>query len=140
MSNANHTGSFQAAQRYRRAAFGSIVVGVLALFAGVRVGYDLAGLVVYALAALTGVGILAYVRLSDSLAMGDERLCELERRASHYSVVLLGGLGWVVLVGLALLEAAGQRAMTATEETLLWAFFAFFLVWAAIYVVLRFRR
>lgn len=139
MSNSNHTSRFRAARQYRWAAIALIVLGVLAVFVGGRIGYGTAGLVVYVVAALAGLGLIAYVRLSDSLAFGDERLCELERRTSHYTAMLLGGLGWVGLVGASLLEATGQRAMSGTEETLLSVLVAFFLVWGLVYLVLRLR-
>lgn len=140
MSNANQVSGYRAARRYRRAAFGLLVAGVLAGFVAGRFGYDLLGFLTYVVAALAGFGIIAYVRLSDSLAMGDERLCELERRASHYAVTLFGGLGWVGLIGVVLLDATGQRELTATDGTLLAAFGVFWVVWAAIYLALRVRR
>lgn len=140
MTNANHRSGYRAAQRYRRTGFGLILFGAVAAVVGGQVGFGLGGLVLYVLGAVAGFGLLAYVRLNDSLSLGDERLCELERRASHYAVVLFGVLGWIGLVGASLLDAAGTREMTATEGTLLWAFAAFFLAWGAIYALLRLRR
>lgn len=140
MSNATHRSSYRAAQRYRRAGMGSIVLGTLAFLGAAQVGYDLAGLVLYVLGALVGFGLMAYVRLDDSLSLGDERLCELERRASHYTIVVVGVVGWIGLVGVSLLDATGYRAMTATEGTLLLAFAAIFVVWGIAYTILRLRR
>jgi len=139
VSNATHRGSYQAAQRYRRAGMGSIVLGTLALLGAAQLGYELAGLAVYVVGALLGFGLMAYVRFDDSLSLGDERLCELERRASHYTVGLVAVVGWITLVGASLLDATGYRQMTPAEGTLLMAFAAVFVTWGGFYVALRLR-
>lgn len=132
--------SYRNARTYRRAAYGSILLGTAALLIGSWIGLGLVGLVVYVLGVLGGFGLMAYVRRAESFSLADEREAALERRASHYTVSLFGAFGWVALVGASLLDATGYRVMSSVEETLLFAFAAFFLVWGVIYGLLRRRR
>ena len=119
--------------------FGAITVGVIAIVVGAQIDQYLAGLVVYALAAVTGFGIFAYVRTHDSLAMGDEREAQLERRASHITVQLVAYLGLFVFITLFLLDATGRPSIGPTVETLLQGFTGLFLTWGAVYLWLRYR-
>jgi len=116
-----------------------IVVGALSLVVGAQVGLYLAGLVVYAVAAVAGFAIYFRVRYSDSLAIRDEREAELERRASHMTAEILGYGSAFAFIALFVLDAAGRPSVGPTVETLLWAFAAFALTWAAVYGWLRYR-
>jgi uncharacterized membrane protein len=118
---------------------GLVAVGVAALLVGTAIGRELPGLVVYAATVVGAFAIVAYGRLSDGIALEDEREAELERRASHLTVTLVGFPALFVFVALFLLDATGRMTFPAVAEPLLYAYSVFFLAWGAVYGVLRFR-
>lgn len=133
------TRPIQAGRRYRRLVFGILTVGIVSLLVGTLVDRSLAGLVVYAAAVVAGFATMSYAWYHESLSLQDEREAELERRASHVIFQLFGYLGLFAFVALLLLDAAGRRAMTSTEATLLYAYSIISLTWGGVYLVLRYR-
>ncbi|WP_435194850.1 DUF2178 domain-containing protein [Natronomonas sp. EA1] len=134
------TNPVQSGRRYRRLFFGIITIGVVAFLAAMLVGQFLAGLVVYTVAVVAGFALFFYVRFSDSLAMGDERENELERRASHLTFELFGYGGLFTFITLFFLDATGRYTLDGPAETLLYAFAVVSLGWGLVYAVLRVRR
>lgn len=129
----------QRGRRYRRAINGVLAVGIVALLVGMVVGQTLAGLVVYAVAVVGGVGATFYLRFGSGVSLGDEREHRLGMRASHVTFELFGYAGLFTFVALFLLDATGYRELGATAETLLYAYAVVTLSWGAIYTVLRYR-
>lgn len=128
-----------AGRRYKWAMYGVVIAGVVGLFVGVEVGQRLAGLVVYAVAAVVAYGIVGYVWYSDSLALTDEREAKLERRASHVTATALGGVGVFAITALSLLQATGQYTIGPGIQGAMYAFVAFWAAWAAVYLWFRYR-
>jgi uncharacterized membrane protein len=117
-------------RRYRRMAFGMLVVGVIAFVAGDILDYPVAGLSLYWLGFL---GFLAIQRWAP-MRLFDERECTLERRASYDAVRVVA----VVLIGLApataTLEAVGEFETPATVQGALWGYVVLFVVFAVAYL------
>ncbi|WP_144060687.1 hypothetical protein [Salinarchaeum sp. Harcht-Bsk1] len=126
-------------QRWRVAIYGSFTVGIVALLAGVGIGFDLVGAIGYFLGVTVGGALCVYACVLGSVTISDERFAAIERRASHYTLLGLAYAGLATFPALFVLEAAGRFAFSEALETLLFAFSALFLVWGAVYTALRIR-
>ena len=126
-------------QRYKRFLFGLVAVGVVALFVGIEVGQNFAGLVVYSVASFGVVALSLYGQFSDSVTYFDERDQELNERASHIAVSLVSYIGLPTIVVLYLLDATGRFVIGPTVWGAIFAFSGFYLLWGALYTAVRFR-
>jgi uncharacterized membrane protein len=129
----------QRGQRYRRALVALTVVGVGSFFVGAQFDQFLAGLVVYAIAALGLVLVSLYAQFSDHVQLMDERDRRLHEQASHAVVNVFAYVGIPTFVGIFLLDATGRYPMGPTVTGVLYAFSAFYLVWGLAYVSYRYR-
>jgi uncharacterized membrane protein len=126
-------------QRYKRLLLGLVGFGVVALFVGIGIGQNFAGLVVYAAAALGATGLTLYGQFSESVTLLDERDRRLHERASNAVVSLFSYVGLPTVVVLYLLDATGRYVIGPTVWGAIYAFSAFFLLWGAVYMVFRLR-
>lgn len=129
----------QTGKQYRRVIFGLFAIGIVSLLGGLFLDQSLAGLVIYAVTVLGGVGLTFFVQFGSPAKLQDEREYKLGRRASHITFQLFGYLGLFSFVALFLLDAIGQYALTTRTTTLLYAYAVISLTWGGIYTVLRFR-
>lgn len=133
------TSSIQRGRRYRRIVYGLFGIGIAALLVGTAIGRDLAGIVVYAVAVIGGIGATFYLQFGTSVSLQDEREEELALRASNVTFQLYGFLGLFAFVGLFLLDALGRPSIGPAVETLLYAYAVITLTWGAVYTALRNR-
>lgn len=126
-------------QRYRRLVIGVFTLGIAALVVGMLVDQTLAGLVIYAAAAFTGILTTLYLEFGTAIPLYDEREVRLYERASHATINLLAYVGLPVVIGLYLLDATGQYAIGPTLAGGIYAYSALGLLWGAVYVVYRLR-
>ncbi|WP_246987515.1 DUF2178 domain-containing protein [Halorientalis marina] len=125
-------------QRYKRLLLGLVAFGVVALFVGIGIVQNFAGLVVYA-AALGATGLTLYGQFSESITFSDERERRLNERASNAVVSLFSYVGLPTVVVLYLLDATGRYVVGPTVWGAIYAFSAFYLLWNAVYVAFRVR-
>lgn len=125
--------------RWKSVIYGTFALGIAGLFVGTSVGYDLAGAVVYFLGVTAGAGLCLYACTVGSLTFRDERTAAIERRASHYTIAGLAYLGLAIFPALFVLEAAGRFTFGPTLEAVLYGFSGLFIVWGAVFTVLRLR-
>jgi len=126
-------------QQYKRALLGLVAIGVVAMFVGVEVGRNFAGLVVYSVAALGAVALTLYGQFSDSVTLMDERDRRLHERASNAVVSLFSYVGVPTVVALYLLDATGRFVIGPTIWGAIYGFSAFYLLWGVVYVAFRLR-
>jgi len=119
--------------------YGLFGIGIAALLVGTAIGRDLAGIVVYAVAVIGGIGATFYLQFGTSVSLQDEREEELALRASNVTFQLYGFLGLFAFVGLFLLDALGRPSIGPAVETLLYAYAVITLTWGAVYTALRNR-
>jgi len=129
----------QRGQRYNRIIMVVFAVGVLAFFVGMAVDQTLAGLVVYAVAGLTGVAALLYLRFVSSAQLADERDRRLHERTSGTVVGIFAYVGLPVVIGLYLLDGFTSYTISSTIWGAIYAYAALFLTWGAVYTVYRYR-
>ena len=129
---ANHLAKIR---RYRRLMYASILVGVVGFLALDEVGYSLAGLAVY----WAGIASFFGIWKGTSVTLYDERDTALERRASHATIGVVGVLGVLTFTSLVVL---GETTTTEVPEfvwTLYLGYAALFVLWGAVYTVLKYR-
>lgn len=126
-------------QQYKRALLALVAIGVVAVFVGAEVDRYLAGLVVYAVAAVGAVGLCLYAQFSDTVTFLDERDRRLHERASHTVVSLLSYVGVPAIVGLSLLDATRRFEIPPAAEGAIWTFSGFYLAWGVVYLAYRYR-
>lgn len=126
-------------RRYKLAIFGPFVGAIVAMFVGIAAGYELVASVLYLAGIVVGSAVLAYVRFATPVMLGDERHLRLERRASHVTITTVGWIGLAVFPVLFVLDAAGRYEFAGVSEGVLFAFSAQFLLWGAVYTVIRLR-
>lgn len=126
-------------RRWRVAIYGSFVVGILGMIVGVELGYDLLGTIVYLVGVAGGAAICLYACYVSSVTIRDERFASIERRASHVTLMALVYASLALFPPLFVLEAAGRFEFGPALEQLLFTVSGLFLVWGAVYTVLRFR-
>jgi hypothetical protein len=123
-----------AIRRYRRLMWVAIGVGVLGFLGLDELGYPFAGLAVY----WAGVIAFAGIWKGTSVQLFDERDAALERRTSHATLKLVGGLGLLAFTTLVVL---GETTVEVPD--LVWGAYlgysALFLLWGGVYTVLRYR-
>jgi uncharacterized membrane protein len=122
-------------RRYRRLMYGSLIAGMLGLFAGIAVDRFILGVLLYWAGFF---GIFAVWRASP-VDLYDERDTAIERKASEYTlnafafVLVLGGPGGLVL------EEGGVVDLPGAFSGAMWALVALYTVFGVIYTVLRGR-
>jgi len=126
-------------QRWKRSIYGSFGVGIVALLVGVGLGFDLVGAIGYFLGVTVGGALCLYACLLGSVTISDERFADIERRASHYTLMGLAYTGLATFPALFVLEAAGEFEFSQPLDTVLLTFSALFLLWGAVYTTLRIR-
>lgn len=126
-------------QRYRRLITGVFGVAIAGYVAGVLVGETLLGLVVYAVAALVGIGACLFVQFGSSVSLLDERQRRLHERASHAVVNVLVYVGVPAWIAVFLADATGQYTIGPTVAGALYAFSAFAIAWGVAYTIVRYR-
>lgn len=121
-------------QRYRRLFWACFAVAIGGFFAGVYFGFPLAGLAVYWAGV---VGMLA-VWKGSPVEVFDERERSLERRTSQITISLFG---FVLIAGSPgrILVAELGYAVPVWFSTVMWAYAAIFVVYGAVYLVIRYR-
>ena len=139
MSNTTSRHPVQRGQQYRRAILGAFAVAVVGLAVGIALDRQLARLVVYAAGCLTGVAGTLYLEYLSPVELYDERGRRHAERASNAVVNLFAYVGLPAFIGLFLADATGVYELGATAAGALYAFSAFYLVWGAVYVLVRFR-
>ena len=126
-------------QTYKRLMLGLVAVGVVALFVGIGIGQQLAGLVVYALGALGALVVTLYAQFSESVTFLDERDQRLHERASNATVSVVSYVGLPTIVVLYLLDATGRYVIPPMVWGGIYALSAFYLLWGVVYLGLRYR-
>jgi len=126
-------------QRWKQAIYGSFTVGIAALLVGVGIGFELVGTIGYFVGVTAGAALCLYACFVGSVTISDERFSAIERRASHYTLMGLAYAGIATFPALFVLEAAGHFEFSQTQDTLLLALSALYLVWGAVYTALRIR-
>ena len=139
MSNTTSRHPVQRGQQYKRAILGVFTVAVVGLAVGIALNRQLAGLVVYAAGCLTGVAGTLYLEHFSPVELYDERGRRHAERASNAVVNLFAYVGLPAFIGLFLADATGVYELGATATGALYAFSAFYLVWGAVYALVRSR-
>ena len=121
--------------RYRRVAFGSLVVGIVGFVLADVVNAPVVGVGVY------WVGFVGFfaVRRWAPMTLFDERDCALERQAS-YDTLRLAAVGLVLLAPTAAtLEEIGYYNTPPLVEGVLWGYAGLFAVFGVAYLARRYR-
>ena len=139
MSNTTSRHPVQRGQQYRRAILGVFTVAVVGLAVGIALDRQLAGLVIYAAGYLAGVAGTLYLQYLSPVELYDERGRRHAERASNAVVNLFAYVGLPAFIGLFLADATGVYEFGATATGALYAFSAFYLVWGAVYALVRSR-
>lgn len=139
MSTMSSEHPIQRGQRYNRLIGAVFIVGIAAFFAGMLLDSTLVGLVVYALACSADIAGLLYLQYLSPVPLGDERERRLHNRTSGTLVTVVAFVGLPIIIGLYLLEAAGEFVITDWMWGAIWAFSALYLAWGAIYLWYRYR-
>jgi hypothetical protein len=122
-------------QRYRRLMYASIVVGVVAFIVADELGYSLVGLAVY------WAGIVAFFAIwkGTSVTLFDERDTELERRASHVTVGIVGVLGVLTFTSMVVVGETATVEIPQVVWNLFLGYALLFVLWGVVYTVLKYR-
>lgn len=139
MSTMSSDHALQKGQRYNRIITAMFVVGIAAFFVGMLLDYTFAGLVVYAAACSVGVVGLLYLQFVSPVRLGDERDRRLHNRTSGTLITVVAFVGLPIIIGLYLLDAMGEFAITDWMWGAIWAFSALYLTWGAIFLWYRYR-
>jgi uncharacterized membrane protein len=133
--DADGTNRLARIRRYRRLMYASVLVGVLGFLALDELGYALAGLGVY------WAGIVAFLAVwkGTSVTLFDERDTALERRASHATIGVVGALGVLTFTSLVVLGETTTVEVPDAVWTLYLGYAALFVLWGAVYTVLKYR-
>jgi len=129
----------QRGQRYNRIIMTVFGIGILAFFAGMLIDRTLVGLVVYAVACLSGVVALLYLHFVSSVPLGDERDRQLQDRASGAVINLFAFVGLPAIIGLYLLDGFTGYTIGPRLWGAIWAYAALYLTWGAVYTIYRYR-
>jgi energy-converting hydrogenase Eha subunit B len=124
---------------WRLAIYGSFSLGIVALPVGLGAGFDLAGAIGYFLGVTAGGVLCLYACFLGSVTISDERFADIQRRASHYTMMGLAYAALAIFPALFVLEAAGHFSFSQPLDAALLAFSGLFLLWGAVYSVLRLR-
>jgi hypothetical protein len=127
-------------QRYNRIIMAVFGVGILAFFAGMLADQYLAGLVVYAIACLSGIGALLYFQFVSSVELGDERDRRLHNRTSGTVITVAAFVGLPIVIGLYLADATQYYTISPTVWGAIFAFAGLYLLWGAVYTVYRYQQ
>jgi len=120
---------------YRRLLYGCLAVGVSGFLVAEALEYPLVAVTIYWGGLL---GMLA-VKFGTSVRLFDERDRALERRASNVTIYLVAGALIVAAPAVFALEATGGYEAPPTVSSILFGFSAMFLLWGAVFLVLRYR-
>lgn len=135
-----HDHPIQRGKRYNRIIVAVFAVGVVAFFVGMALDRYLAGLVVYAVAGLSGIAALLYLRFASSVQLGDERDRRLHERTSGTVLTLLTYVGLPSIIGLYLLDATDTYVIGPTLWGAIFAYAGLYLVWGVVYTIYRYQR
>lgn len=132
---ADGTGRLAKIRRYRRLMYASILVGVVGFLVADELGYSLAGLAVY------WAGIVSFFAIwkGTSVTLFDERDTALERRASHATIGVVGVVGVLTFTSLVALSELATVEIPAFVWTLYLGYAGLFVLWGAVYTVLKYR-
>jgi uncharacterized membrane protein len=120
---------------YRRLLYGCLAVGVLGFLVAETLEYPLVAVGIY-WTALLGMGA---VKFGTSVPLFDERDRALERRTSNVTMYLVGGVLVVAAPAVSALEATGRYEASPTVSGAILGFSAMFLLYGAVFLVLRYR-
>ncbi|PSQ46093.1 hypothetical protein BRD15_09915 [Halobacteriales archaeon SW_6_65_15] len=120
---------------YRRLMFGCILGGVAAALGLRHLGYPVLGEAIY------WVGILGFFAVwqGTSLTLFDERDVELERRASHLTLLVVGAVGVLTASAARMLPRFTDYAPPSELTGAFYAFAFLFGTFGVVYLWLRYR-
>jgi uncharacterized membrane protein len=123
-------------RRYRRLMYLAVIAGVIGFVGASELGYPIVGVATYWL------GILAFVGIwkGTSVSVQDERDCDLERRASHVTLLASGFVGILVFPALVALEAATSFTPPAFVDTALGVLVALYATFGVAYGWFKYTR
>ncbi|MGB9986320.1 DUF2178 domain-containing protein [Salarchaeum japonicum] len=125
---------------YERIVYAIVGTGIVGLFAGMLVGQQLAGTVVYLLGCWVGGSIAVLApKLSDA-PLQDERDNALHNRASGLTMGLTMMVGLTVIPALYVLDESGHVELTGTVWGAIWAASALFLLYGVSLGIVKHRR
>ena len=120
-------------QRYKRLAFGSLVVGIAGLLVASYLDQVLVGVFIYWLGFVGMLGVWQF----SPVTLYDERDTAIERKASDYTLGVFAIAGVLAIPGLVALEAEGILTLPAAFDGIAVTFVAVFVLFGVIYTVLR---
>lgn len=124
---------FAKRRRYRRLLYGAILVGTLGFIAAESVGYPLVGVGLYWLGIIVFVGVLR----GTSVTLFDERERELERRASHITLLVFATALIVLAPTLSALAELGRYTAPPAFDGALVTIAGEAIVFGVVYLRLR---
>jgi uncharacterized membrane protein len=122
-------------RRYRRLMYGAMIAGVLGLIAAESVGYPLVGVGLYWL----GVIVFFAILRGTTVTLFDEREREIERRASHITLLLFGIAMIAIAPALSALSELGSYTAPPAVEGALFTIAGEAIVFGVVYLWLRYR-
>lgn len=122
-------------RRYRRLYWGCLAVAILGFVGGITFSYQLVGLGVY----WAGVAAMLFVWKGTPLQLFDEREQQLDRRASHVTLSIVGAVLIVGGPGQVLLTELGYE-LSAAVEGALFGYAAQFGLFGVVYLAIRLRQ
>lgn len=121
-------------RRYRRLCWGLLLVAVIGFLVGSFLDYTVVGVGVY----WAGVLGMLLVWKGTSVQLFDERERSLDHRASYLTLSIVAIVLIVVGPGQVVLSEVGYAASPVLEGAL-WGYVSQFVLFAAVYLWLRFR-
>jgi peptidoglycan/LPS O-acetylase OafA/YrhL len=120
---------------YRRLMYGAVLAGTAGFAVASAVDRTLIGVALY------WAGFLAFLGLwrGTAVTLFDERDCALERRASHVTLNVLAAVGILAWPSVVVLSEVTDYSPPPEYRGGLLAFAAVYVVFAAVYVALRYR-
>jgi len=120
---------------YRYLLYGCAVLGAAGFIVAETLGFPLVGVGVY----WSGLLGMVAVKFGTSVGLFDERDRALERRASNVTLYLAGGLLIVAAPAVFALEETGRYEAPPVLSGALFGFSALFLLYGAVFLVLKYR-
>lgn len=122
-------------RRYRRRLYGVMIAGVLGLIAAESAGYPFVGVGLYWL----GVIVFFAILRGTTVTLFDEREREIERRASHITLLLFGIAMIAIAPALSALSELGSYTAPLAVEGVLFTIAGEAIVFGVVYLWLRYR-